>query len=146
MPRSRNLYGAEALKYRFERCNKAAPGAQEDQDLKELRQFKWMMSDKEAKALDSWTAAKIVSSKDKIMNRQKALQNVEKKVAKDKRAIGDEPSQMAVMAPPLKKAVNKEEPRLFEDKAVNEEEPGLFEDIAEVADTGVLNFFCARAL
>ena len=53
---------------------------------------------------------------------------------------------MAVMAPPLKKAVNKEEPRLFEDKAVNEEEPGLFEDIAEVADTGVLNFFGARAL
>ena len=148
VPRSRNLYGADALKYRFERCNKAALGAQDDQDLKELRQFKWMMSDKEGKALESWTAAKIVSSKDKIMNRQKALQNVEKNMAKDKRAMGDEPSQMAVMAPPLKKAAATEEPRLFEDLAVNEEDPRLFEDCFEdiVADTGVLNFFGARAL
>ena len=69
-------------------------------------------------------------------------------MAKDKRAMGDEPSQMAVMAPPLKKAAATEEPRLFEDKAVNEEDPRLFEDCFEdiVADTGVLNFFGARAL
>ena len=105
-----------------------------------------MMSDKEIKALDSWTAAKIVSSKDQIMNRQKALQHVEKKVAKDKRTIGDEQSQVAVVAPPLKKAVNQNAVVCADAKAVNEEEPHTNEESADCADTGVLNFFGARAL
>ena len=69
--KSRHVFGADALRYRLERCGKLPLGHQDEQDLKEMRQFKWMLSDIELKALDAWTAAKVVSSKDKIMNRQK---------------------------------------------------------------------------
>ena len=75
----RNLFGAEALQYRLERCKNVPDGRQDEQDLKEIRKFKWMLSDIELKAVEDWTRAKVVSSKDKITNRQKALRDVQKK-------------------------------------------------------------------
>ena len=75
----RNLFGAEALQYRLERCKKVPDGHQDEQDLKELRQFKWMLSDIELKAVEDWTRAKVVSSKDKIMNRQRLCETWKRK-------------------------------------------------------------------
>ena len=74
---SKHLFGAQALRYRFERCQSLAAGQQDESDLKELRQFKWMLTDIELKSVEEWTRSKVVSSKAKIMNRQKALNDVE---------------------------------------------------------------------
>ena len=40
-----HFHGHEALRYRHERCAKVMVGHQNEQDLKELRQFRWMLSD-----------------------------------------------------------------------------------------------------
>ena len=69
---------------------------------------------------------------------EKALRHVEKKVAKDKRTIGDEQSQLAVVAPPLKKAVDKNAVVCADDKAVNEEEPHTNEESADSARVTII--------
>ena len=66
----KHLHGHEALRYRHERCAKVMVGHQNEQDLKELRQFRWMLSDTELKEVEEWTRAKVVSSKDQIMQRK----------------------------------------------------------------------------
>ena len=143
---SRNLYGAEALRYRFERCKKAADGFQDEQDLKELRQFKWMLTDIELKASEEWTRAKVMSSKAKIVNRQKALRDVEKKVQEKKR-LGDGADQsQLVVAPPLKRCALEIAVPVAKNEGDNEvaKNEGDNVDCAEI--TGVMSFFGAKAL
>ena len=143
---SRNLYGAAALRYRFERCQSAAAGLKDEQDLKELRQFKWMLSDIELKAVEEWTRSKVVTTKAKIMNRQKALNDVEKKVQEKKR-LGDSADQsQLVVAPPMKKKAL--ESRATETTCdIENEDANDFDENGDCTDiTGVLSFFGAKAL
>ena len=146
--KSRHVFGADALRYRLERCGKLPLGHQDEQDLKDMRQFKWMLSDIEMKALDSWTCAKVVSSKDKIMNRQKSLANVEARVEKEKRRLGNgaEQSRLAVLAPPLKKNLVDEIIAPDEDLFGDEEFVTDDKNVDCTENTGVMSFFGAKAL
>ena len=47
--------------------------------MKEFRMFKWTLAPEEWKKVEEWQACQVLSSKDKIMNRQKALKDLEEK-------------------------------------------------------------------
>ena len=143
---SKHLFGAQALRYRFERCQSLAAGQREESDLKELRQFKWMLTAIELKSVEEWTRSKVVSSKAKIMNRHKALNDVENKFKENKRQGDNGDQSQCVIAPPLKRIAL--ENRALDTTCEIKYEDG--NDLDENGDctemTGVLSLFGAKAL
>ena len=77
--RKKCLHGLEAIRYRFKRSQGVYAGHHLLEDMKEFRCFKWFLSNAEWKQVESWQACQVLMSKDKIMNRQKALKDLEDK-------------------------------------------------------------------
>ena len=141
----KNLYGHEALSYMYERAKPLPSGSQDEQDMKQLRMFKWMLSEQQLKQMEEWTRSKIISSKDKIMNRQKALKDIEKQALKDKTRI-ESCDQTLVVAPPLKKLAVTPKQQNDDDDDAHEEPNNENESGDDCNDSGVLSFFGAKAL
>ena len=143
----RHLFGAAAIQHRLKTCRDAPDGAQEDTDLKELRMFRWLLSDAELKELSSWTSSKVQTSRDRLMNRQKALQDIEKK-AKAKRSQEKVDDQLQpLMAPPLKKKGKEKPEQGNPPPVIDEDDERDAEDANGSNETsGLLSFFGAKAI
>ena len=96
------MYGHDALSYMYDTALLLPLGSQDEQHLKQIRMFKWMLQEPQLKQLEEWTRSKIISSKDKIMNRQKALKDIEKQALMDKKR-NESGDQTQIVAPPLEK-------------------------------------------
>ena len=62
----RSLFGAEAMRWRFDTCSCQQSGHQDAVDMKEFGTFRWMLSSDEAKKVAEWTRHVFVSSKEKL--------------------------------------------------------------------------------
>ena len=56
------LYGADALRYRYDRCA-AATGVRESADLREFRSFRWLLSEAEDAQFLNWERAAVHGAK-----------------------------------------------------------------------------------
>ena len=140
----RVLYGGDSIKFRLSRCKAVGSGQPEEQDLQQLKMYRWCLSEAESKQLDLWLSARVLSSRDRLMNRQKALRDAEKCI-QAKRGSEDALEDKAP-GPPLKKVSSKAPKKLQEDNDEEEEEapPPVVEE--PVAPTGLCSFFGAKAI
>ena len=109
--------------------------------------FRWLLSDAELKELSSWTSSKVQTSRDRLMNRQKALQDIEKK-AKAKRSQEKVDDQLQpLMAPPLKKKGKEKPEQGNPPPVIDEDDERDAEDANGSSETsGLLSFFGAKAI
>ena len=138
------MFGAGAMKARFDKCE--VHGA-EPMDLKEMRSFRWRLSDEEDALYEKWNTEAVLHSKEKLKNaKAMALKDVEEKTGEEKKR-GNASCTAVVPCPPLKSkkenasssshlGANTEAPQLAD------EEPGQ----APEEETGLMSFFGARAL
>ena len=141
----KNLYGHDALSYMYDTALVLPLGSQDEQHLKQIRMFKWMLQEPQLKQLEEWTRSKIISSKDKIMNRQKALKDIEKQALMDKQR-NESGDQTQIVAPPLKKLAMTSKQQDDDDADAHEEKHNENESGDDCNDSGVLCFFGAKAL
>jgi hypothetical protein len=141
---TRCLYGSDSLKFRYSRCRKNESGAPDEEDLKQLKQFRWCLNEAENKQVNEWLASKVLTTRDKIMNRQKALIDVERSIAAKRNGEGSE--DQVVAAPPLKKVLQVENAKSVDMNDDDEVEDVHATSSEQVHSTGVLSFFGAKAM
>lgn len=77
------LYGSEALKWRYDKCFQAQPQVPEACDLKEFRQFRWMLSNEENTQVQDWQRVAVEVSRARIAaGKVKALEDLEAQATK----------------------------------------------------------------
>ena len=140
-----NEFGASAMDARFEKCESHGADAI---DLKEMRCFRWLLSDDQDAKYEKCNTEAVLHSKDKLQNaKAKALKDVEeKRVEETKR--GSQSSTVLVPCPPLKS--NKESASSSSHLGANAKAALQNEDEEEnkeeEEETGLMSFFGARAL
>ena len=140
-----NVFGASAMDARFEKCQSHGADAI---DLKEMRCFRWLLSDDQDAKYEKWNTEAVLHSKDKLQNaKAKALKDVEEKRVEDKKR-GSQSSTVLVPCPPLKS--NKESASSSSHLGANAKAALQNEDEEEnkeeEEETGLMSFFGARAL
>ena len=148
MPNKVSLFGCEAMRFRYHRCAALPNGHQSQEDMKEFKMFKWTLAPEEWKKVDEWQACQVLSAKDKIMNRQKALKDLEEKTKIEKQRCKDNNVESAlVLAPPLKQREKAHAICKATDGAIEEaEKVDCAIEEPEKEDIGVMAFFGAKAL
>ena len=140
------LHGCDAIEWRVRSCE-IQVGIKDPLDLKELKCFRWMLSDAQLQAFEGWNREAIMSSVQRLKDtKATALEDVNDKTkeGKQKRKHDEIFEESAIFAPPLK------------DKMVPGSEQGaassfgafapITDSMEPAIDTGLMSFFGAKAL